>query len=595
VEEADINPLPTALVGDGKFFILTAKGDSMTGIGVDDGDLVIVREQNTCRDGDYAVALVNGTLFLGGAVDAAPMGPGNFQKTGGVQKMKFRLKQYADLAEKTKKMTVRELLMAVSCPGVLPGRNIQKGYSMLFLHSGEKEQMTEFVNRYNEGDGTPAMICSDTECGAGSMIHGTTCFPSLMALGKIGDPDLAYRVGRLTAKESLEAGYRWSLSPCVDIVLNDEAPAVSTRAAGEDAETVISVAGAYLRGMQDGGLAATLKHFPGDGATIYDHHITTSVNPLSLEEWHATYGRVYRAMIDQGAACVMPGHISLPCYDTVDEQTGVCPPATLSRRLMTDLLKGELGFEGIVCSDAVVMGGFCGYMNYYKACATFLKCGGDILLFAKTTDLFYEKMETLVQEGFLPLEILRDRAYRCLCFCRQIREEFVPLPALELDPSALAREAVERSISVVRDRAGVLPLSPGSKLLLVDFSNSYGGADGGVSVLYERMQQAGYDVELKKDPGNSFLFRTAEEGTYDAIICTVANRYGYGTNVLRPHGALARNLMGGWTKVGTPCVFLCLHHPYFYKHFPALADTVINTYGVTEETYPAVLKVLFGQ
>ncbi len=507
--------------------------------------------------------------------------------------MKFQLKHYVDLQEKVEKMSVKELLMAVSCPSVSMGQEIQKGFPMLFLHSGEKESLIRFLEKYNEGNALPAMICSDTECGAGDMIRGTTRFPSLMALGKIGDAELAYQVGRLTAEESLEAGYRWSLSPCVDIVFNDESPTASTRAAGEDAETVISIAGAYLRGMQEGGLAATVKHFPGDGATVYDQHITTTVNPLSLEQWRSTYGKVYRAMIDQGAACVMPGHISLPCYDTVDEKMGVCPPATLSKRLMTDLLKGELGFEGIICSDAVNMSGFCGYMNYYKACATFLKCGGDILLFAKTTDLFYSKMEALVEEGFLPREILENRAYRCLCFCRQIQEEFIPLSKVEMDPAVLAKMVADRSVTIMRDREGVLPLSPKSKILLTDFSNGYDGTDGGVTALYEAMKQAGYNVEFQKDPGGSFLFRTAEAGDYDAILCTVANRYGYGTNTLRPHGALARNLMGGWTKLGTPCIFLCLHHPYFYKHFPALADTVINTYGVIDETYPAILKMLF--
>ncbi len=508
--------------------------------------------------------------------------------------MKFQLNNYKDLAEKTAKMSIKELLMAVSCPQVsVGGQEVRKGYPMLFLHGGDKEKLVDFLRKYNNDNELPAMICSDTECGAGAMIRGATCFPAMMALGKIGDEELAYKVGRLTAKESLDVGYRWSLSPCVDIVLNDESPAASIRSAGETAETVISIAGAYMRGMQDGGIAATVKHFPGDGATVYDQHITTTVNPLSIEEWWATYGKVYKTMIEQGTACVMPGHISLPCYDTVDEKTGICPPATLSSRLLTDLLKGELGFEGIICSDAVNMSGFCGYMNYYKACATFLKCGGDILLFAKTTDRFFEQMEKLVNEGFLPREILQNRAYRCLCFCRQICEEFAPKSNIELDASALVKEVVERSMTVVRDREGLLPLSPESKILLTDFSNGYDGCDGGVADLLEAMKLAGYDVEFSRDPGPSALARIAEEGKYDAIICTFTNRFGYGTNVLRPHGALARNLMGGWTKFGTPCIFVCLHHPYFHKHFPALADTVINTYGVTNETYPALLQTLF--
>lgn len=165
----------------------------------------------------------------------------------------------------------------------------------------------------------------------------------------------------------------------------------SIRAAGEAADIAIDIAGAYMRGMQDGGLAATLKHFSGDGVVSYDQHITTSVNSLSKEDWMGSDGKVYRSLIEQGAYSIMPGHIALPSYDEPDAKIGLCPPATLSYNLMTKLLKQELGFGGIICSAAVTMSGFSGFMNYFVSCATFLKNGGDILLFARTDCVHYAR------------------------------------------------------------------------------------------------------------------------------------------------------------------------------------------------------------
>ena len=509
--------------------------------------------------------------------------------------MKFKLNEYPKLAGLVETMSVRQLLKTVVCPQhYAEDLTLEKGYLSLFLHETTKENVRRFIAAYRE-DGKPdAIICSDTECGAGGMIEGCTRFSSMAALGRIGDDTLAYQVGLAAAKDCLEAGYRWSLSPCVDIVLNHESPMASTRAAGEDADTVIRIAGAYMRGMQDGGLVATLKHFPGDGATQYDQHITTAVNPLSKEDWMASYGKVYRTLIEQGAMSVMPGHISLPSYDEPDEVIGLCPPATLSYNLMTKLLKEELGFEGIVCSDAVTMSGFSGFMNYYKACATFLKNGGDVLLFARTDDAFYDKMAALVDSGFLPMDVLKNRAYRLLCFAKQVHEEFRPKNVFAGDAEALSREVTRRSVSVVRDRVGLLPVQDGKqkKILLADVSNVYNGAADSKK-LFDYLVKNGYRVTMVRDIGSTEMARLAESGEYDLIVAGVDNGFAFGTNVLRLHGLPARHMMDGWTRFGTPTVFVCFRHPYFHEQFAALADTVINTYEVTENTFSAVEGLLF--
>lgn len=503
--------------------------------------------------------------------------------------MKFQLKHYADLKEAVAKMSVSQLLKTVSCPQTTADNvEFDKEYPLVFVHGTTKEKAKAFrESREN------TLICTDTECGAGMMLAGCTEFPSMGALGVCDDPELAYQVGRCTARDCVEVGWRWSLSPCVDIRLNPKSPAASIRCAGTDGDRVINIAGSYMQGLQDGGVVATIKHFPGDGACDYDQHLTTAENPLSWVEWQATYGKVYKTLIEKGAMCVMPGHISLPSYDEIDPVMGLCPPATLSYNLMTKLLKQELGFEGIICSDALTMGGFCGFMNYHKACATFLKNGGDILLFARTDERFFREMTALVEEGVLPLDVLRDRAYRVLCFKRQAGQ--MPVLQEELpDPDMLARQVVEKSITVERDRFGVLPfaLNEDTRILLTDFSNDYAGTSA-TKKLFETSKTKGCNVEFLENPGSSKLRRAAQDGQYDLIICSVTNGFSYGTNVLRLHGRLARNMMDGWTKLGTPVVFVCFYDDTFHLQFAAPADTVVCTRGVAGDTFAVLMQKLF--
>ena len=497
--------------------------------------------------------------------------------------MKYALKIYPDIAKKVRDMSVRQLLQTVSCPQTTADLGGLEEYPILFLHGTTFEKAKAFTV------GRDALVCTDTECGAGMMLAGCAEFPSMGALGVVNDPEIAYQVGRITAKDSVSAGFRWSLSPCVDIRLNDRSPAVSLRSAGSDADTVIRIAGAYMEGLQDGGVAATLKHFPGEGLSDYDQHLTTTENTLTKEEWRNTYGKVYRELIERGAMCVMPGHIALPAFDEEDPVMGLCPPATLSKNLLTGLLKEELGFEGLICSDALSMSGFSGFMNYYEACAKFLECGGDVLLFARTNEQFFAKMEQL-----LPRELLENRAARVLSFARDCKKLQVTPTELPED-GALSETVTQKAITVVRDRFSYLPIENAEhkRFLVADISSEYAGRTAGKDFC-DALLTAGYQADWLENPGPSALRKAAENGAYDVIFAVVNNGFSYGTNVLRLHGRVARNMMEGWTKLGTPAVFLCPFDVSFHNQFKAPADAVVYTHGITEYTNKALLKTLFS-
>lgn len=513
--------------------------------------------------------------------------------------MKYIIKHYVDIKDKVETMSTEELLNCVICPDYplrkkVPARNT----TALMFHPTDTDTARKASMQLNEGREDKALVVADLEYGAGKAVTGAVEFPSMRAVAETGDERLAYDMGRFTAAEARLAGYHWTFGPCVDILGNKRNPVVSIRTAGEDAETVICYGGAYMRGLQDGGMIATLKHFPGDGYCDNDQHITTPQNPLSKEEWDESFGRVYRTLIEDGVMAIMPGHISLPSCDVIDPETGLYPPATVSEKLLTDLLRKQLGFEGIIVSDAINMGGFCGYTEFYHACARFLEAGGDCLLFMHPSEEYYEEMKKEIRMGTLRLETLKKCAYRMLCFSKEYFEK--NQDDIEFDSgkaNASCEEIAKKCVKIVRDRKNLLPLNTNNvhKILHVILSNP-GMTDaviGAATDLTCRLEQMGIEVSEQKDPGCDAIRKMAKSREYDLIICSVINEMSYGLNTVKLAGPVARNMMGGWMRFGTPTVFVSYYDPYFGDDFCASTDTLINAYGYCEYTNKYVVERMF--
>jgi beta-N-acetylhexosaminidase len=448
----------------------------------------------------------------------------------------------------------------------------------------------------------PPLCTADLECGAGRAVLGLTVFPDLMALGANDSEDLAYEVGKATALEGRSVGLNWTFSPCVDVAEVADSPAVSTRSAGRSVERVITTARGYLRGLQDHGMVATLKHFPGDGYTTYDQHLTTVNIPLDMDEWWRGPGRIYRELIDAGAKTIMAGHIALPAYDSRDPVLGLYPPATLSKRLLVDLLRGELGFGGLLVSDAMNMAGVAGFTHPFESYARFLEAGGDVVLFPRVSDpQFHAQMERTLASGLLTEDTLYDRVARVLAFKEDLgllpgavrRHE----PASEFDAAAhaaLARRVSEGAVALVRDRAATLPvrLEPNTRVLHVVLSPSYEEDRAVYAALTAALGRRATAVELV-DPGPHVLFERA--GEFDLIVCSIGAVTTWGVSVARLHGPICRNLMGGWMRLGTPVVFVSHIHPFLHLEYEPVMDCVINTFRSLEATGERLVRGLVGE
>lgn len=265
---------------------------------------------------------------------------------------------------------------------------------------------------------------------------------------------------------------------------------------------------------------------------------------------------------------------------------------------MTDLLKKQLGFDGIIISDAVEMVGFSGFMNYYEACAKFLDYGGDILLFASPDKKMLEGFTRLIKAGVISEQTLQDRVTRVLAFIDQVNNEFKDIPSeyqLE-EHKEIAKKVIDESITIVRDREQLIPVRDAEDKrvlhLIVSIPN----------FKHQKLLES-FENELKKhfksveqwtDPGNHNIMKAIEAKKFDLIICSIGNDYNFGTNVIRLNGFQSRNLMGGWVHMDVPVIFVSHFHPFTHLEYKALMNSVINTHGTVEDTLPILAEKIVG-
>ncbi|MGN0314243.1 MAG: glycoside hydrolase family 3 N-terminal domain-containing protein [Fusicatenibacter sp.] len=232
-----------------------------------------------------------------------------------------------------------------------------------------------------------------------------------MAIAATGNPRNAYYLGYYGCKEAAAVGCNWTFAPIVDVDYNWRNCIIPTRSFGKDPDTVLKMSLEYLKGASDAGVACCMKHFPGDGCDERDQHLVTTYNDKSCEEWDASYGRIYRGMIDAGVKSVMIGHIALPSYSRA-----LCPgikeeeimPATVAPELLQGLLREKLGFQGLIITDATHMVGITGRMRRHDFIPRMLMSGCDMILYYRDHDEDIGYLKEALSDGRLTMERLDD-------------------------------------------------------------------------------------------------------------------------------------------------------------------------------------------
>lgn len=312
----------------------------------------------------------------------------------------------------------------------------------------------------------PCLIAANTEAGGNGACYEGTEIGVGTKVASTGDLHLAYEMGSVSAKEARAVGVNTLFAPIVDIHHDFHNPIISYKTFGKDPSLVRDMSLQFLKGVQDVGLIACAKHFPGDGYDERDQHLAPSVNPLSTKEWDQSFGMVYRALIENGLEMVMAGHIQLPSYQRhFAPEVSSYLPASVCRELITDLLKGKLGFNGLVTTDATHMVGLTCSMKRSEFLPRIIAAGCDMILFYNDFEEDLRYMKEGYEAGIITEERLNDAVRRIL----GIKAKHLRPEALEEEPDLsvigcqrhldIAREVAEKGITLVKHaEPGLLPL-----------------------------------------------------------------------------------------------------------------------------------------
>ena len=301
-------------------------------------------------------------------------------------------------------------------PGYLQHVMLDHHIGGILYRCGESEEMQACHRWLQEHSKIPLFIAANLEAGGDGIATDGTSFGKQMEIAATGDPEQAYRLGKVSCAEGKAVGCNWAFAPVVDIDRNWRNPITNVRTYGDDPEFVLKCGLAYKRAADEENVAVSIKHFPGDGCDEVDQHILTSVNNLSCEEWDETYGKIYKGLIDDGALTVMVGHIAQPAYqkhfnpDFPDKLV----PATLSSELLQGLLRGRLGFNGLISTDSTCMLGFTVGMKREMAVPYSIEAGCDMFLFNKDLHEDYQYMMEGYKKGILSEKRLDEAVTRIL-------------------------------------------------------------------------------------------------------------------------------------------------------------------------------------
>jgi len=474
----------------------------------------------------------------------------------------------------------------------------------------------EVVSILQKNSTIPMLIAANLERGGvGAMTDGTS-MGSHMAVAATDNNEMGARLGTICGREGAAVGVNWSFAPIIDIDYNFRNPITNIRTFGSDPERVKKMGLNYVTALQKEGLAASIKHFPGDGVDERDQHLVTTINSLGCEEWDATFGEIYKTCIDAGAMTVMIGHIMLPEYSKklipgIKDQDIL--PASLAYELTTTLLKEKLGFNGLVVSDATTMAGMTIPMCREKAVPQTIAAGCDMFLFTKNMDEDFAFMKKGVEDGIITQERLHQALTKILALKaalglhkKQAKGTLIPtgeVPSIE-EHRRWAKECADQGITLVKEEKGVLPLTPEKyKSVLVYTIESEEGHPaytvrvGATQLLIDKLKKEGFNVDVfvpPEDLEGRMEPYSAISDKYDLIVYIGNMSTRSNQTTIRIEWAMPMGTNVPIYMETVPTVFISLENPYHLLDVPRV-KTFINTYASTDNILDALMDKLTGR
>jgi beta-N-acetylhexosaminidase len=331
-----------------------------------------------------------------------------------------------------------------------------------FLYRSEPYEAAELLNRLQEQSKLPLLVAADFERGVTMRLQGATTFPHAMAFGATGKADYAEAFGRIVAQEARAIGIEWNFFPDADVNSNPANPIINTRSFGEDPQQVGDLVAAYIRGSRANGMLTTAKHFPGHGDTATDSHLSVAQVTGDRARLNSVELAPFRKAIEAGVDSVMVAHVTVPALEPDANRV-----ATTSPVIVKDLLKQELGFQGIVVTDALDMAGLTRlYTNTGRAAVDAFKAGSDLLLIPADLDASYEAVLEAARSGEIPpaqldasvLKLLKAKASLDLHKARLVDVNALSDIVGKPENMATGQQISDDAVTLVRDNGKLLPL-----------------------------------------------------------------------------------------------------------------------------------------
>lgn len=489
---------------------------------------------------------------------------------------------------------IKELIREHHVGGIiLFGRNIGTPKEILNLTNELQRTAKE------AGHKQPLLICIDQENGVVRRLgEGTTIFPGAMLLGATNRPENAYNVGYATGKELKALGINWNLAPVVDVNNNAENPVIGVRSFGESAEKVASFGKMAMKGMQNAGVITTLKHFPGHGDTNVDSHLDLPIISHDMDRLMEIELKPFVESINAGADTIMSAHVYFPA---IEDTPGV--PATLSKKVITGLLREKLQFNGVVTTDCMEMNAIANTIGTANGGVEAIKAGVDLIMVSHLHHLQKDTINAIV-EAVETGEIAEDKIHEAAARVKRLKEKYISWDELNLDQDApvpnvvgsqehikLANDIYKQGITVVQNN-GVLPLKNSQKVLVVYSENKYTMQveDKRYSSMYlgktvQKINPSAEVVELSNPATNEEIAAVTQKAKdYDTVIV--------GTLTALP-GDQQVKLVEELGKTKVPIVVVATRSPYDLAYLPKV-DAYVCTY---EFPYPALkmaAKAIYG-
>jgi beta-N-acetylhexosaminidase len=445
----------------------------------------------------------------------------------------------------------------------------------------------------------PLLIGADFERGTAMRLDEGTSFPYPMAVAAAGRPADAYTMGKITALEARSVGVPWIFAPDADVNDNPDNPVINVRSFGEDPARVSEFVAAFVRGVEENGGLATAKHFPGHGDTNTDSHLDLPTVNSDRQHLDQVELAPFRAAIAAGVGSIMTAHLDVPSLDPAPEL-----PATLSHRITTDLLRSEMGFDGLVVTDDLGMGGVTNRYPPGEAAVRAILAGADILLAPQVLDASLEAVRDAVVSGRIPMSRVDESVTRVLRAKAKLgldKSKLVDLNALattfnrpEFDRAAL--DIADRGVTLLRDDQHILPLDSTKPMraLLVAVSGNYDtypalNLEQELRWRVDSLTTVRTDTKFSKADG----VKLPAPDTYDVAIAAIFVR------VVDAKGSIGLPddqvaLVNRLLAAGKPVIVACFGSPYVVQRFPE-AKTWLAAFSTVDVAERAMGRALFGQ